>query len=388
TTRGMFARPTKHWIDSTRTWTGCYPYWEPGEQPWNRWNFYNSHGRHKLSMTIDLSKPEGHAIAQRLVAVSDLLIENNVPENVDRWGLEWETLRRIKPDLVALRMPGYGLTGAYRDFRSYGSHIEGASGHTYIRGYEDSDPTTTDDIFFGDSAAAATAAFAAVTALLQARRTGRGQLIELAQTETVINHFPEVLLDYQMNQRIARQAGNDLYPMAPHNTYRCLGDDRWIAIAAGNDAEWQGLLEVMRHPEWASNARFATQQGRWEHRRELDEHIEAWTTQQHARWLMDRLQAEGVPAGTVNDDRDAYEDPHLNARGFFATIHHPPSGTHRYPGIVWKMANTPNSVRRGPATLGQDNDHAYRQLLGITDAEWSRLEAQGHIGTEYAKHLA
>ncbi|MEE9284742.1 MAG: CoA transferase [Dehalococcoidia bacterium] len=386
-TRGMFAHPTKEYIDATRHWVSAYPNWDPGPRPWNRWNFFNSHGRNKLSMTVDLSKPEGQQFTRRLIALSDVFIENNVPDTFEKWDLDYERLRRIKPDLIMVRMPAYGLTGPYRTYRSFGSHIEGASGHTYLRGYHDTDPTETEDVYFGDASAAVAAAFAVATALHQLRRTGKGQLIELAQTENVVNYFGELLLDYQMNGRIAGHAENDLGAMAPHNTYPCAGDDRWIAIAVGNDEAWQGLVRVMGNPSWAAEQRFTGQPQRYENRRELDSLVGEWTGQHEGRWLMERLQAAGVPAGVVNDDRDAFEDRHLNVRGFFETLRHPEVGVHRYPGIIWKMARTPNAIRFPPALLGQHNPYVYRELFGVSSEEYTRLEAEGHIGADYPDHL-
>ncbi len=389
-TRGMMAHPTKAMVDAQRNWITSYPNWDPGERPWNRWNFYNSHGRNKLSMTVDLSKPEGQAIVRRLVALSDIFIENNVPDTFDKWNLGYEGLRRVKPDLIMVRMPAYGLAGPYRNTRSFGSHIEGASGHTYLRGYEDTDPSQTEDVYFGDAAGAVNGAFAAVAALHQLRRTGKGQLIELAQTEGVVPYFGELVLDAQMNGRVAGHAENDLGAMAPHNTYPCKGEDRWIAIAIGCDKDWRALVEAMGRPAWASpdeSGRFSDQAGRYRRRRELDRLVGEWTRQFEGRWLMERLQSRGIAAGVLNDDRDAFEDRHLNARGFFETLTLPDVGAHRYPGIVWKLARTPNAIRTPPATLGQHNAYVYGGLLGLSEEARARLQREGHIGEAYHAHV-
>ncbi len=386
-TRGRSARPTQADLDANRSWLSAYPNWEPGKRPWNLWPFFQSHGRNKLSMTVDLKQPEGIETLRHLVAISDIVVENNVPETVDRLRIDYPQLRTIKPDLIMLRMPAYGLEGPYQNYRSFGSHLEGASGHTYIRGYEDTDPTMTEDVFFGDACAAATGALAVTIAVRQLRRTGKGQVIELAQTESLLPFFGEFLMDLQMNGRVAGPVGNDLYDMAPHNTYPCAGEDRWIAIAVGNDREWQGLIRTMNGPEWAEDSRFATQDGRFEHRRELDHRVAEWTQQHEPRWVMTALQAEGVPAGVLNNEKDAFEDPQLNSRGFFQELTHPDAGTHRYPGIIWRMGNTPNRIRTPPVTLGEHNGLVYRELLGISDDEFAGLERGGHIGTEYPAHI-
>ncbi|MCH7554049.1 MAG: CoA transferase [Chloroflexi bacterium] len=347
-TRAMLAHPAKEWIDANHNWITAYVDWDPGEQPWNRWCFYNSHGRNKLSMTADLSKPEGQEMARNLIRISDLVIENNVPDTFEKWNLGYDQVRAIKPDLVMLRMPGYGLSGRYRTYRSFGSHIEGASGHTSMRGYPDTDPTMIEDVYYGDAAAAATAAYAAIIALRQMRMTGKGQLIELTQTDTVMTMFGEHFLDYQMNGRVPRPMANDYYNFAPHNTYPCRGHDRWIAIAVGRDEQWRAMVQVMMNPEWADDARFTDQDGRFQHRAEIDGHVSEWTRQYDNRWLMERLQRAGVPAGVLNDDADAYSDPHLASREFFQELNLPDAGVHRYPGIIWELLKTPNRIRQRP----------------------------------------
>ncbi len=396
-TRGRYLRPTAEHIIAEKHWGNAYPNWEPGRRPWNRWPAFQAHGRNKLAMTVDFNQREGIEIIQRIVAVSDIAIENNAPDTVDKLGFGYEVLRRVKPDLVMVRMPAYGLTGPHRNYRSLGAHLEGTAGHTHIRGYPDTDPTATEDVYFGDAAASLGAAYAAVLSLHEARRTGRGQLIEFAQVENLVPFFGELFLDYQMNGRIATRGGNDYYDWAPHNTYPTAGRDRWIAIAVGSEEHWRGLVQAMNSSagpskdsgfaSLAGDPRFVTRQSRFQHRRELDEIVARWTSQRLGRWLMELLQRHGVPAGVVNDDHDACEDRHLAARGFFETLEHRDCGVHRYPGLVWKLARTPNAIRLPPPCLGEHNPCAYRELLGIAEAEYRRLEAAGHIGEEYPPHV-
>ena len=180
---------------------------------------------------------------------------------------------------------------------------------------------------------------------------------------------------------------NDYYNCAPHNTYPCRGHDRWIAIAVGTDEQWRAMVQVMMNPEWAVDARFANQDGRFQHRAEIDRHVAEWTRQYDNRWLMERLQRTGVPAGVLNDDADAYSDPHLASRGFFQELSLPDAGVHRYPGIIWELLKTPNLIRQSPAQLGQHNPFVYRDLFGFDDEEYARLEQEGHIGDRYPDHL-
>lgn len=160
-------------------------------------------------------------------------------------------------------------------------------------------------------------------------------------------------------------------------------DDRWIAIDVGTDAEWRALRRVMGSPAWAADERFATTLGRWHHREELDALLSEWTRTQDDRELFHCLQEAGVTAGPVQNERDAYDCPHLNARGFFEPLTHPEAGTHRYPGLIFKLANTPNHLRRHPVLLGEDNGYVYHDLLDLPDEQYRRLEELGHIGMDY-----
>ncbi len=386
-TRGRFARPTQPYIDSMRNWINAYPNFTMTGRDFNCWPFFQSHAKNKMSMTVDLQQEEGIEVLKQLVAVSDIVIENNAPSTVDKLGIDYDALRAVKPDIVMLRMPAYGLTGPYAYYRSLGSHLEGTSGHTYIRGYRDTDPTQTEDIFLADAVAALHGAYAAALALLQLRRTGKGQIIELSQAECMVSFFGEHLLGYQMSGESPGPQGNDYYGMAPHNTYPCAGDDRWVAIAVGNDAQWQGLVEAMDRPEWTNDPRFATQDSRFEHRDELDGLVAQWTSRFDDKWIMRHLQEHGVPAGALNDDRDLMADPQLNAREFFHAMDHECMPI-EYPRSPWLMQNTESRLDYPPPTLGQHNAYVYGDLLGFDDAEQRRLEQAGHIGDEYPPHIA
>ena len=385
-TRGRFARPTQAYIDSMRNWLNGYPNFTVTGREFNCWPFYQSHGKNKLSMTVDLQQEEGLQILKQLVSVSDIVIENNAPGTIDKLGIGYEELRSVKPDIVMIRMPAYGLTGPYSSYRSLGSHLEGTSGHTYLRGYADTDPTQTEDIFLADSIAGVCGAYAASLALYQLKRHGKGQLIELSQAECMVPFFGEHLLDYQMTGNVPGPQGNDYYKMAPHNTYRCAGDERWVAIAVGTDAQWQGLVEAMQTPDWTKDPRFSTQASRFEHREEMDGLIGEWTARFNDRWVMQRLQSLGVPAGALNDDRDLMSDPQLNARGFFNWMDHECMPI-QYPRSPWMMNGTESRLDYPPPTLGQHNELVYGQLLGFDAAERRRLEQAGHIGDEYPEHI-
>jgi crotonobetainyl-CoA:carnitine CoA-transferase CaiB-like acyl-CoA transferase len=256
----------------------------------------------------------------------------------------------------------------------------------------------TGDAFTVDAASGVAGAFAILMALRHRRRTGEGQMIELAQAENFLSYLGEFILDYSMNGRSPEPQGNRHPHHAPHGAYPARNAERgtrsdsgsdsglgeaWIAIDIGSDAEWMALCEVMGFPAWAMDERFASTLGRWQCREEMDRLLGAWTRTQDVHELFHRLQAAGISAGPVQDEADAYACPQLNERGFFEEMGHPEFGAYRYPGLIFKMANTPNHLRRHAVRLGEDNEYVYRELLNLSDDQMRRLTALGHIGMDY-----
>lgn len=386
-TRGAEARYTKEVLaamrDGARGLPYSYPDDDPGEHSWNRAAPFNAHARNKRSMTLDVMTPEGLEIFRRLVAISDVLVENNAPETIERAHVTYEELTPFNPSLIMLRMPAYGLSGPYKNYRSFGNHMEAMTGHHYVRGYRDLDPSATGPSFDADAAGGVLGAFAVLLALRHRRRSGQGQMIEMALAENFLPYLGEKILDYTMNGRLEEPQGNDHPAHAPHGAYPCQGENRWIAIDVGTDTEWAALCAALDEPEWRADPRFGTTYSRWLNRRALDTALAERTRREERYNLFHRLQAAGVVAGPVQDEADAYACPQLNERGFFEELDHPEAGRHRYPGLNLRLRETPNHLRRHACLLGQDNDYVYRELLTLSDAEYERLRALGHIGTEY-----
>jgi crotonobetainyl-CoA:carnitine CoA-transferase CaiB-like acyl-CoA transferase len=377
-------RPTKEMVRANPTWITAYPDWDPGERPWNRFPIFQAHARNKLSCTMDIRRPKGRELFLKLVEKSDIFIENNPPETIEKLGITYESLKEVKPDIIMISMPGYGSTGPYRNFRALGVNLDDAGGHTWLRRYRDSDPSTASTILFSDATAGAHAAFAALAALRFRNRTGRGQFIDLAQVETLMPYLSEAIMDYTMNQRVQDTYGNRHPFMAPHGCYRCKGEDRWVVICVGSDDEWEALCKVLGKPDLSKDERFSDAISRYRNQDMIDQIIEDWTKDKDPYQVMFTLQNAGIAAGAVLDDRDALNDPHLNERGFFQELTHPDTGTHLYPGIMWKMSKTPNAIRTPPCCLGEHNEYVYKKILGISDEEYHELEKEGHIGTEPA----
>ena len=364
-----------------------YPDMDPGEDPWNRAASFNSHARNKKSMACDVMSEEGHAAFLRLIEQCDVFVENNVPETIDKARIGWEVLREVNPRLIMLRMPAFALDGDYRNYRAFGLHVEAMVGHTHLRGYPDMSPEFLGETLASDGISGVQGALAVAMAVRHRERTGEGQLIELPLTEGFIPTFAEFIADYTMNGRDHPPQANDHRWHAPHNVYPTRGDDQWIAIDVGTDAEFASMATVLGQPVIASDGRFASAEQRRAHRAELDAAVASLTCERDKKELFHALQAAGVVAAAVHDPLDALADPQLEARGFFEEITMPGVGTHRYPGLTIKMAHTPNAVRTPPPKLGQHNEEIYLDLLGYTREELDALEASGLVGTSYPPGL-
>src|SRR5829696_1594581 len=284
-TRGAEVQVTQAMVDSNadaRIPLHSYPGRQVFPRPWNRSPAFNSHARNKRSMTVDVTMPEGLEVFRRLIAVSDVFVENNVAETIEKAQIRYEDLVEYNPRLIMLRMPAYGLSGPFKNYRSFGTHMEGMTGHHHLRSYPDMDPSMTGDAFTADAAGGVVGALAVMMALRHRRRTGKGQLIELAQAENFMSYLGEIVLDTGMNGRTWPSQGNQHPTHAPHNVYPCAGEDRWITIDVGTDAEWEALCRVIGEPPWTQEARFADTLSRWQHRAELDRQIAEWTAEHDA----------------------------------------------------------------------------------------------------------
>ena len=364
---------------------GAFPDFEPGDDPWNRNASFNSHARNKLSANADFSTEEGRELFLRLIEHCDVMVENNVPETIEKANLTYDVLRERNPGLIMLRMPAFGLSGPYKNYRAFGTHIEGMIGHHYVRGYPNGGPEESGDVFTGDAVAGIQGALAVTMALRHRQKTGEGQMIELSQAENFLPMLGDFILDYTANGRVTPPQGNQHQSHAPHNAYPCRGEDRWIAIDCDSDDAWEAICEVLGAEDLLAEDRFATAPRRFTHRDALDAELAALTRDRDARALFWELQAAGVIAGVVQDEADLANCPQLADRGFFEELTREGLGTHRYPGLIFRMANTPNSLRRHPVRIGEDNEYVYREVMGFSEAEYQAALDSGQVGEDYAE---
>ena len=349
---------------------------------WNRGaNFYEQN-RNKLGLTLDLSRDEGRSVLRDLIAISDVFAENFTPRVVRNFGLEYADLRKIRPDIIMVSSTGYGFDGPWANFGATGPATEGAAGLAYMTGYKDGGPVMS-EIPYTDYTAGEHTVAAVMLALMHRLNTGRGQFIDISQTQTCSATISEALLDWTVNGRVQPRAGNEDPAMSPHGCYPCAGDDRWIAIAIDNDAAWQALCRVMRRADWATDGRYADVLSRITHRAELDRMLAFETRQHNNHALMAQLQAEGVAAGAVMDSKDLLFNEHLEAREFYEVIeHHPATGMPPlpYPGRPWKLSGTPAIEPKAAPIMGEHNQALLGELLGKTDAQVAELAEADIIG--------
>lgn len=356
-----------------------FPNGDPGAHPWNRASMFNDLNRNKLSLTLDLSKPDGVGIFKRLVRVSDVVVENYTPRVMANFGLDYPVLKTVREDIIMLSMPAFGMTGPYRDFPGYGNTIEPVAGITNLVGYAGSPPQPL-GMIAGDALAALHGVSAVLTAVWHRQRTGRGQYIDLSQAETQTSAIGDVIVGYGMSRNMPSRRGNRHPFMAPHGCYRCKGDDSWVVIVVSTDAEWQSLCGAMGNPLWTADPRFADQLCRWHNQDEMDRQIETWTLQHDHYEVMRILQAAGVACGPVLNGREVLDDPHLGVRGFFWEVPHPEAGTFPCASVPVHLSRTPAAARLPAPCLGEHNVGVLEGLLGLGGDEIDRLEKAGVIG--------
>jgi benzylsuccinate CoA-transferase BbsF subunit len=329
---------------------------------------------HKKSVTLNLKHPEAVELARRLAAVSDVVVENFRPGVMDRLGLGYEALRSVRPDIIMVSCSAAGQTGPERLYAGYAPIFAALGGLGFITGYEDGPPVELRNHM--DHAVGLVACFATLAALLYQKRTGRGLHVDVSSREVATWFLGEVVLDYTMNGRVGCRRGNRDEAMAPHNVYPCRGEDRWVSIAVGTDAEWEALCRAMGRPDLAQDPRFSDGYLRHKNQEELDEIIAAWTRRHDAWEVAERLQAAGVAAMVSVTAAELVSDPHLKARGAFLDVKGPDGQSRPAVGLPWRFSETDWQAASWPPELGAHNREVLGGLLGLSEGELARLEAE------------
>ena len=367
-------------LEYMRVVHAAYPDNDPGDEPYNRYGAFNEYHRNKLSLTLDLTAEECKEIFRSLVLISDIVLENYSARVMRNFGFDYQALRTLNPNIIMASMPGFGTYGPQSHFVSYGSDIEPNAGITQLMGYEGSGPLRHGEAY-ADPSAGVHAAQAILTALLYRRRTGRGQYVDLAQSESMIGLIGEHILAYSMNGEEPVRMGNRHPVFAPHGCYRCRGEDKWVAISVSSDEEWKSFCQALGAPAWTQSDRFSTQEGRRDNHDEMDVNISQWTADKDYKEVMHLLQSRGIAAGAVFTNQDVAEDPHLKQRGYIWDVPHPSAGIQQFLGAPFQMSRTPVALHRPAPMLGEHNEYVVKDLLGMTPAEADRLQEAGLMVT-------
>ncbi|HAL47461.1 MAG: CoA transferase [SAR202 cluster bacterium] len=348
-----------------------------GEFGINRNATFSFYNRNKLGCTLNLKTPGAMELLTELISTCDVVVENFAPRVMPSLGLDYPSLKAIRPDIIMVSLSGFGGAGPYKDYVSYGEHASNFSGLTSLSGL--AERPFGDQSALSDQTVGLMGAFASVSALHHRAKTGEGQRIDVSQYEAMASFLPQGIMDYSLNQRIRERQGNRDDILAPHDVYRCSGDDQWVSIAVATDDEWEAMANAMGHPEWSLDERFSEALQRWSNQDILDELIQEWTEQHTHYEVMHTLQAVGVAAVATLTSDELMEDPHIKDRGFFVEVDHAEMGPHMLTGPSWKMSETPGRIKRGAPLLGEDNEYVFGQILGFPSDKLDDLTERGAL---------
>jgi crotonobetainyl-CoA:carnitine CoA-transferase CaiB-like acyl-CoA transferase len=345
---------------------------------------FNNHNTEKHGITLNLRSERGKELLTRIIEQSDVIAENFAYGVFEKWGFGYEQLREIKPDIIYVSNCGFGHTGPYKNYKTWGPIVQAMSGLTFTSGLPDMEPAGWGYSYM-DHTGAYYMAIAILMALLHKQGTGEGQWVDMACTEAGTTLNGPALLDYTVNGRGMRRQGspnsnrNDFPGMAPHGIYPCEGNDEWLAISVRDDDDWQALGRVIG-AEWTQAERFAKQDARLAAQDELDALVAEWTKGLHKFETARKLQAAGVPAAAVQKPRERIEeDAETERLGLWPTVTHTKMGEVRVDGLPAQFSRTPWQIERGAPCLGEHNDEVFSRLLGLSQAEIDGLRDEGVI---------
>lgn len=348
----------------------------------NLGHIFNKFNTNKLSITLNLKYPEGREVVKRLVSLSHVVITNLSPAVLERFDMTYEKIAKVKPDILMLAMPAFGMDGPYRDFRTLSwnllamcgfDYMTTASGRPPIRASPYSHPDTSSQPFHG--------MVAILAALYSWAKTGKGQLIELSQYESTLNFTGTFIFDYLVNRRLRKPPGNGSDYAAPHGVYRCRGEDQWCAIAVFTEEEWKAFCSVIGRDELDKDPRFAILASRISNAIELDGIINEWTSVRTPWEVMELMQRNGVASGVVESVEDLLRrDPQLKDRYHWIRVRHPEAGEMTVEDWAFKLSNVPALQWRPAPLLGEHNDVVFKEILNMTEEQINQLLLKGVIG--------
>ncbi|WP_296607348.1 CoA transferase [Nocardioides sp.] len=366
-------------IDGSRT-MGFVP--TERDHWWDLGNIYLGVNFNKRDVTLDLTVPAGRELLVRLIRDADVLIENYAPRVLESIGLDWDAVHAINPGLVMLRMPAFGLTGPRREMVGYAQTVEQFSGLCWRTGYPGGDPTNPSGP--ADPMGAANSFFALSAALVEARRTGRGMLVEATLAEGAMVMASEQVLAWTGRGELLERTGNRSAVADVQGVFAVQGTDEWVGLSVLDEDQWRGLVAATGFTEWLDDPALADRAGRQAAADRLESELAAWFADQQPDEAVERLLAAGVPAGRRTDWRWVHEHPQLAGRETYTVVDHPYGGEVPLPGLPYQRVGTPSWILRRPPLLGEHNEEILRGDLGLSEDEYQALVDQQVVGTRPA----
>jgi benzylsuccinate CoA-transferase BbsF subunit len=330
----------------------------------------------KLGIALNMKQPKSIEIAKKLVDWADIVADGFTTGAMDRWGLGYDDLKKIKPDTIMMSSNSFGQTGPWASLPATGINLTGVTGFNEITGWPDRKPIALG--YYTDYVIPHFILATVLAALDYKRRTGKGQHLDMAQIESGIYFNAIPAMDYAVNKRLYKRCGNRSPNSAPHGAYHCQGDNRWCAIAVSTDEEWRNFCKVIGNPAWTKEQNFATFLGRKKNEDELDKLVEEWTLQHSAQDVMSLMQAGGVAAGVVQKGEDIFKDPQLAYDQYFHWIYYP-GMEQEFPvqSPVAKLSKTPAETRIPSPMMGEHGEYICTKILGMSDEEFVKLMQEG-----------
>jgi benzylsuccinate CoA-transferase BbsF subunit len=344
--------------------------------------FFGRHNSNKYSVSIDLQHPNGKQLAWKLIEWADIITESFSPGTMQKWGLGYDEVKKVKPDIIYLSSSMQGGGGPHSSYAGYGQNAVNLCGFTEISGWTDKMPAAPQGAYT-DFVCARFNALALIAALDYRRRTGKGQWIEQSQFESSLHFLSSPIMDYQINGRVMSRNGNRLPHASPHGVFQCQGDDNWISISVVNEEQWPKICQAIGNPGLSSQKEFATLTARKSHEDALEKIINNWTQNRTASEVEAILQKAGIPANIVEKPSDVYKDPQLAYRHYFTPLEHSAMGVQKYETqSCYILSKTPRQIKTPSPNLGEHNEYVFKELLKMSDDDIAEHIIDGSITTE------
>jgi crotonobetainyl-CoA:carnitine CoA-transferase CaiB-like acyl-CoA transferase len=350
----------------------------PSDEQWWEWGaLFHGANVGKRGITLDLTQPAGVDAFERLASTADILVENYTPRVMEQFGLGWERMHEVNPDLIMVRMPAFGLSGPWRDRTGFAQTMECLTGMAWLTGFPDGPPVLVRGAC--DPLAGMHAVIATMLALIERDQSGQGRLVETVMVEAALNAAAEQVAEYGASGTVLRRDGNRGPVAAPQGVYPCTGDDRWLALAVVTDEQWQSLRSVVGDSSWAADIASGTVEDRRRSHDAIDAELARWTADQDAEEAANRLVAAGVPACAVSPSRDIVGNPQLRSRQLFEMETHTVTGDHEIPMLPFRFSRVDHWLRSPAPTLGQHNTEVLSEI-GLAPAAIEDLRRTGIVG--------